>query len=113
MHIGLKIKEILQKRGISNVSFAKRFGTSSQNMGKLLAKEEWNSTHLLIAAKELSIPVSELLYDSANSSQMNEPGMPYVKITDKRIDELKEKLEFCEKEKEYLKEINELLRRGN
>lgn len=113
MHIGQKIKGILLERGISNVSFAKKFGTSSQNMGKLLAKDEWNSTNLLIAAKALSIPVSELLYDNTNASQMEEPSIPYVKHTEKRIDDLKLKLAFCEKENKYLQEINELLRRGN
>ena len=113
MHIGQKIKGILLERGISNVSFAKKFGTSSQNMGKLLAKEEWNTTNLLIAAKALSIPVSELLYDSSNALQMAEPSIPYIKVTDKRIDDLKLKLAFCEKEKEYLQEINNLLRQSS
>lgn len=113
MHIGKKIKEILQERGISNVSFAKKFGTSSQNMGKLLSKEEWNSTNLLIAAKALSIPISELLYDSTKDSQMQEPGMPYIKVTDQRIHDLKLKLEFCEKENKYLQEINNLLRQSS
>lgn len=96
VHIGQKIKEVFESKGMTVVEFAKRINTSRENVYGIYKRKTLDV--------ELLFKISEVLEYNFFQYYINPVFSPYPKI-----DELKSKLESAEKEIEYQKQIIKLL----
>ena len=96
IHIGQKIREIFETKGISVVEFAKRINTSRENVYGIFKRKTIDV--------ELLFHISEVLEYNFFQDCLNPSFSLYP-----QIDNLERKLEMAEKEIAYLKQINRLL----
>lgn len=97
VHIGQKVKEIFESKGISVVEFAKRINTSRENIYGIFKRKTIDV--------ELLFKISEVLEHNFFEYYLSPNFSPYPQIED-----LREKLQVAEQEIEYLKQINKLLK---
>lgn len=100
IHIGKLFSELLQKQRISKTEFANSLHYSKQNINSLLKKEHWNSETIYKASEILN---ANLFLQLSNC----------ISPQDKEENILQKTSASYKKEIQYLKEINELLKKTN
>lgn len=110
IHIGEKIKEIFESRGMKISEFASRINTVRQNVYKIFKKRDINTERLLKISKVLDYDffrhyINENLAFN-QSDQFTEAKRIEMEL---EIETLKSNVETLSKEIEYLKKINLLL----
>jgi transcriptional regulator with XRE-family HTH domain len=91
IHIGKKIKEVLDQSGMTVTEFSKRISTSRENVYGIFKRKSIDTEMLLKISKALNYDFFRLYTDP------------------KDINILKKQLEVAEQEIIYLKKINTLL----
>lgn len=118
IHIGEKIKEVAKKKGITIVDFASKINCSRRNIYSIFNKPTIDTGLLLKISKVLEYNFFEYYNTVLSASYkiessvdvFNEPWEDMVEYKNKNSKN-KEKIEELIKEIEYLKEINQLLKK--
>lgn len=114
IHIGQKIKEVVEKKGMAKTELARRMNMTSSNVHKIFARKTID-TGLLMKLSEIlehdffSYYPKYLVENEPAISQINEADetRPYQETLKKNYEA---KIEALIKEVNYLKEINKMLR---
>lgn len=123
IHIGNRIKYLLDKNGMKKILFAEKLGYTKNGIYKIFENENINTDTLYNIADILNLSITEFFVDNYNAenkpSLSSEPTMQYNENANKtpnknnsELDILKSEFESLKKEINYLKEINELLKKN-
>jgi len=96
LHIGQKIQEIFETKGMTVVEFARRINTSRENVYGIFGRKSMDV--------ELLAKISDVLDYNFLQHYLSEKFIGYPEL-----DKVKKQLEVAEKEIEYLKKINRLI----
>lgn len=114
IHIGQKIKEVVEKKGMAKTELARRMNMTSSNVHKIFTRKTID-TGLLTKLSEIlehdffSYYPKHLLENESSIKQLNDPDENKLyNETVKRNYEAK--IETLTKEVSYLKEINKMLK---
>lgn len=106
IHIGLKIKEVVEQKGISKTELSRRLNMSATNIHKIFKRDSIDSALLQKLTLILNHDFFAYYKEDMLHSSLEEPNSEYKT----RIQVLQEEIQTLTKENAYLKEINELLR---
>ena len=116
IHIGRKIKEQLDRQGMSVIEFAKRINRSRNVAYDIFERESIDTGLLNKIGKELKCDFFSLYsiqkeYNNTNTKNyfVNEPNTHYGKIQNDEMKALQKQIEVMQTEINYLKKINSLL----
>jgi len=114
VHIGKEIRKRLRTIGISNAEFARQMNRSPQAVQWWLDKETIDTGILVQVSEvlEFNFFLLYLQHDDIVKVQEESPIYQAAQKNKEQLDNLMEKLKDCEKERDYLKEINDLLKKG-
>lgn len=123
IHIGNRIKYLLDKNGMKKILFAEKLGYTKNGIYKIFENENINTDTLYNIAEILNLSITEFFVENYNAenkpSLTSEPTMHYNENANKmpnknnaELDILKSEFESLKKEINYLKEINELLKKN-
>ncbi len=112
-HIGQKIKEVLEKRGISKSELGRRLNMTSTNVHKIFKRETVDTGLLQKISAALNYDFFQY-YSPSIIQSFNEDKEIYAAGNEYELNQCKKelellKLEMAQKEIDYLKRINELL----
>lgn len=107
MHVGKKIKKILEERSVNKEEFAEKIGRKREYLYELFKKQHINTELLEIICEVLNVPMSYFLDSSFVSNQVNEGRESYGKsYQDKLIEALERENKMLREEIERLKKEN-------
>lgn len=109
MHIGEKIKEVVEQKGISKSELGRRLNMSATNVHKIFKRETIDTGLLQNLASILEFDFFVYYLSSSKTAE----GLAVYRrpeIPSNQIKELQKEIEVLLKENKYLKEINDLLR---
>ena len=99
MHIGKKLKKLVEERKVNQTEFAEQIGRKREYLYELYKKEHINTELLQIIAKYFSVSMSYFFDEDDNN--VNEPLSVYGEsIQDKYIKNLEREIERLNKELE-------------
>ena len=104
IHIGKKIKEILDKTPISVVDFAKSIHLTRNGAYKVFEKETIDTGQLQVISKVLNHDFFSY-YDQIHSASVNEPKAEYVYATKAELSEITNVVLKLNKTMERVEEI--------
>lgn len=113
VHIGKEIRKRIRSFGISNAEFARRMNRTPQAIQWWLEKETIDTGILEQISDVLDFNFF-LLYlhqDDIVKVQEESPVYQSAKKNKEQLNSLRSKLKDCEKERNYLKEINILMKK--
>lgn len=114
VHIGQKIKEKLEYRGIFVSELARRISTSRENIYSIFRRKTIDTGLLQKIGEALDHDFFQYYSTSSTTDKFNEEEAPYYKRSEldilKEIEDIKKEIENLKKENQYLKEINGLLK---
>jgi DNA-binding Xre family transcriptional regulator len=118
-HIGSRIKEVLERRGLSKVGLSRKLNMTATNVHKIFKRATIDTGLLAKLSVELEYDFFQHYRPAAAESVVKEQEVEYISNKDtntsqclKAIEHLTLKLEMAQKEIDYLKKINTLLEKN-
>jgi len=137
IHIGNRVKLLLDRSGILKKDFAEKLGYKTNNIYKIFSNEHLNTEILYKISEILNVSISDILKEETiynvseeNKTVISEPNTLYnkevkqtgsinlnginhgtIEIKQHELDLLRSENEGLKKEVKYLKEIIELLKK--